>query len=144
MEVWGAADKSKLDSVSKLIDKSLRALYFKSKKDPAKPLYDENKLLSLDNMIKLSWCTMINKCTLGFHSSDFKNRVFVKLDHDKNTRNKEYNLNAPCYTLKPSKTSIFCNGINFWNQNNIGKLKSEPSQFKTKMKNYLLEQQIDC
>ena len=144
LEVWGAADKSKLSSVSNLLDKSLRALYFKNKGDELKPLYNENKLLTLENMINLSWCTMINKCVLGFHSTDFKDNVFASLTHTKDTRNKAYNLNAPRYTLRTSKNSIFCNGINFWNQNSIGKFKSEPLQFKNKVKDYLLKRQIEC
>ena len=143
LEVWGSADKTKLNCVSKLLNKSLRALYFKSKEDQVKPLYDDNKLLTLENMIKLSWCIMINKCVLGFHSKDFKDNVFTTLKHKKNTRNKEYNLNAPCYTIKTSKNSIFCNGITFWNQNSIGKFKSEPSLFRNKVKKYLLQSQIE-
>ena len=105
--------------------------------------HNENNLLSLENMIKLSWCTMINKSTLGFHSQYFQNIVFTNLNHDINTRNKEYNLDAPFYTLKTSKNSIFCNGINYWNQNSIGKFKTEPLKFKSKMKNYLLNQQME-
>ena len=37
LEIWGAANKTKLDAISKLMNKSLRAMYFKGKDDEIKP-----------------------------------------------------------------------------------------------------------
>jgi hypothetical protein len=142
IEVWGAANKTSLLGVSKLMNKSIRALSFKRKCDNVKPLYDNNNFLSLNNIIKLSWGCMIKKCLLGHHSMEFEENVFKKQNHRFVTRSKECNLVLPFFTLQSTRNSIFFSGIISWNQNKVGEIhEMSLNAFKNNLKKFLLNNQ---
>ena len=139
---WGAAGKTSLASVSKLMNKSIRAMFFKSRRDDIKPLYDDNRFLSLSNIIKLNWGCMIKKSLLGHFSDEFVLNSFNKQTHQFMTRTKNKNLILPSFSLKYSRNSIFFSGINFWNQNKISDDFSL-NAFKDNLKQQLLNDQFE-
>ena len=141
IELWGAANKNSLIGISKLMNKAVRAMHFKGKKDEVEPLYNQSGFLLLDNIKKLRWGCMIKNVCLGNSPLNFQENMFPLISHDYNTRCNNDKLKTPFFSLKSSRASIFYSGINFWNSNFIE--TNNISAYKHDLKKKLQELQLN-
>ena len=142
IEVWSSANSSLLDGVSVIMNKALRAILFKEKKDPTLSLYTDH-FLNLANIIEFSWMKIIFKFNLGHFPLHFKS-VFKSLNHTHQTRfnSDRYKLVLPHFSLKNIRRSIFFKGIQIWNGLDSSYCNSSNFiSFKSELKKMLLKRQ---
>jgi len=107
IKAWGAANDSILSSISVVMNKALRAIQFKGKREPVASLYT-NQFLNLSSLIQFSWMKIIFKYFLGHFPEHFRS-FFKILDHTHQTRFRD-NVNTivlPQFSSKLTMRSIF-------------------------------------
>ena len=145
-QVWGLNNKTILSSLQNCQNKAIRIISFKNFREPFKPLYQDSKILNLDNVLFLNNCLLvydfINKKLPDIFDSKFK---LLRNQHAHNTRgSKQYLLDLPnSNTTFYGSNSILSKCVKNWN-NVIRKFKFEVlpqrHRFISLLKNQLLEE----
>jgi len=142
IEAWGAANDSILSSISVVMNKALRAIQFKGKREPVASLYT-NQFLNLSSLIQFSWMKIIFKYFLGHFPEHFRS-FFKILNHTHQTRFRD-NVNTivlPRFSSKLTMRSIFFKGIQMWNNLDTSYRKNTNFfSFKKELKKHLLDLQ---
>ena len=116
-QVWGQKE-NQIKKISELQDKALRIINFKPINHPVLELYKNNKILKLQDYIKLLNCMFVKDVLAGNHIPVFEN-VFMKLSETQRhiTRHSLRNtvvLPQP-KTENCGKTSVFYQAALTWN-----------------------------
>ena len=133
--IWGGAFKTLLEGLFLAQKKIIRVMYFKNKYDHTNPLFFENNLLKIPDIITFQTCIFVFK-SLYVHPN---NTTYQLLSHNANTR-RPLDLRHPfCRTIH-AQNSVNVRGVREWNSlpQHIKSLTSA-NLFKNKLKHSLLQ-----
>ena len=116
-QVWGQKE-NQIKKTSELQDKALRIINFKPINHPVLELYKNNKILKLQDYIKLLICMFVKDVLAGNHIPVFE-KVFMKTSETCRHRTRHSSKNTVVLpqpkTENYGKTSVFYQAALTWN-----------------------------
>jgi len=140
LEVWGAANKTNLNSVLILQKRIARVLAFKDYRHPSAPLFLELKLLDIYKQYRYMICVFMHDLinnNLPHRFTDY----FSFINHPYETRTKsKCNINVTKFQTNVGKQSISYSGPDLWNQLPISlRQNKKRKSFCNALKQYYLQ-----
>lgn len=108
--LWGGAFSTLLDGLFVAQKKLVRIMFHKSRYEHTNPLFCENNILKVNNIISLQTCIFVFK-SMYIHSN---NTRFEFLSHNINTRRSNY-LKIPFCRTVFAQRSVSVRGVREWN-----------------------------
>ena len=108
--IWGGAYKTVLDNLFVSQKKVIRIMFFKSKYDHTDPLFADNRLLKVPDIISLQTCIFVFKCLHIYPSVT----TYELLSNNPDSR-RPYDLRVPlCHTVQAQR-GVSVRGVRAWN-----------------------------
>ena len=139
MSVWGLTHPSLLDPISILQKKILRIIVFSEKTAPSAPIFDNLRILKLNDIITYQITSFVFECVHNIAPSYFHG-YFTSIERIHNIGARQStrgDLFALCYnTTQYGVRSIHYSGVRLWNSLPLEIRNSNSiSSFRNKLKN---------